>query len=206
MDEPRNSKQIRALVLASASPRRREILAQLGVTFRVMPSGIDEHMLDGETPERHVQRLAREKAQEVQQRLASDAARPVVLAADTIVLIDAQVLGKPEDDSDALRMLRLLSGRAHRVLTAMAVCEVAGPHQAAALLSTEVRFRELDEGSAAAYVASGEGRDKAGSYAIQGLGAGLVQAITGSYTNVVGMPAGETVDLLRGAGVLASWP
>ena len=206
MDEVRQHKQTRALVLASASPRRREILDQLGVTFRVLPSGIDESMLAGETPELHVQRLAREKANEVRQRLHDDNARPVVLAADTIVLIDAQVLGKPSDDADALRMLQLLSGRVHRVLTALAVCEVGGAHQASALFSTEVQFRRLDAAGAAAYIASGEGRDKAGSYAIQGLGAGLVQAITGSYTNVVGMPAAETVDLLRDAGVLASWP
>ena len=206
MDASRKHAQTRALVLASASPRRREILGQLGVTFRVVPSGIDESMHPGETPERHVQRLAREKASEVRRRLCDDPTRPIVLAADTIVLIDGQVLGKPQDDVDALRMLQLLSGRVHRVLTALAVCEVAGPHEAAALFSTEVRFRELDASSAAAYVASGEGRDKAGSYAIQGLGAGLVQGIAGSYTNVVGMPAAETIDLLRDAGVLASWP
>jgi septum formation protein len=203
MDE---HKQRRALVLASASPRRREILGQLGVVFSVVPSGIDERLLPAETPEEHVQRLAKEKASEVRLRSSADPARPVVLAADTIVLIDAQVLGKPRDDDDALRMLQLLSGRTHHVLTALAVCEVAGPWQDARLLATEVTFRTLDARMAAAYVASGEGRDKAGSYAIQGLGAGLVRQIAGSYTNVVGMPAAETIDLLQHAGVLATWP
>jgi septum formation protein len=198
--------QRRDLVLASASPRRREILTQLGAKFRVVPSGIDERLLPGETPEQHVQRLAREKASEVRQRLADDAGRPCLLAADTIVLIDGEVLGKPSDDAAALRMLQRLSGRAHRVLTGMAGCEVGGDWQATRLLCTEVTFRILDDRAARQYIASGEGRDKAGSYAIQGLGAGLVREIAGSYTNVVGMPAAETVDLLIEAGVFEAWP
>jgi septum formation protein len=181
-------------------------LGQLGVSFRVVPSGIDEQLLPGETPERHVQRLAEEKAAEVRQRLADDPTQPCVLAADTIVLIDGEVLGKPRDDIDAVRMLTLLSGREHRVLTALAVCEVGGDRQDARLLTTAVSFRTLDTRMAQAYVASGEGRDKAGSYAIQGLGAGLVREIAGSYTNVVGMPAAETLDLLQHAGVLMAWP
>jgi septum formation protein len=198
--------QRRPLVLASASPRRREILAQLGAAFRIEPSGIDEARLPGELPEPHVQRLAREKAREVRQRLAADPSRPCLLAADTIVVIDDEVLGKPSDDLEALRMLERLSGRAHRVLTGLFACEVGGDWQAARLLCTEVRFRTLDARAARAYVASGEGRDKAGSYAIQGLGAGLVREIAGSYTNVVGMPAAETLDLLIEAGVFEAWP
>jgi septum formation protein len=198
--------QRRALVLASASPRRREILSQLGAAFRVEPSGIDERIFPGEQPEPHVARLAREKALEVRQRLTSDASQPCLLAADTIVVIDGQVLGKPVDDDDALRMLERLSGRAHRVLTGLFACDVGGDWQAARLLCTEVQFRTLDARAARAYVASGEGRDKAGSYAIQGLGAGLVREIAGSYTNVVGMPAAETLDLLIEAGVFEAWP
>jgi septum formation protein len=198
--------QARALVLASASPRRRAILGQLGVTFNVQPSGIDETPLPDESPEPHVQRLARGKAQEIRARLANDATRPWVLAADTVVVIDGDVLGKPRDDADAVRMLGRLSGRTHRVLTALCLCEVGSERSAERLMISEVRFRELDATTIAAYVESGEGRDKAGSYAIQGLGAGLVREIAGSYTNVVGMPAAETVDMLLDAGVLDNWP
>ncbi len=200
------AEQHRALVLASASPRRREILGQLGVAFVVDPSGIDERALPNETPDAHVRRLAGEKADEVATRLAGDAARPLVLAADTIVLIDGEVLGKPRDDADAARMLGLLSGRAHVVITALALREVRGSYRDDFALTTEVRFRELELPTVHAYVASGEGRDKAGSYAIQGLGAGLVSAIEGSYTNVVGMPAVETLQALQRAGVVGRWP
>jgi septum formation protein len=181
-------------------------LGQLGVQFRVVPSGIDERALPDETPEAHVQRLAREKGLEVRSRLHGDAERPYVLSADTIVLVDGQVYGKPVDDADALRMLETLSGQTHRVLTALALCEVGGDHSDALLLTTEVSFRAVDRGTLQRYVASGEARDKAGSYAIQGLGAGLVRAINGSYTNVVGMPAAETVEMLSRAGLLRSWP
>jgi septum formation protein len=194
------------LVLASASPRRREILGQLGVQFRVLPSGIDETALPGETADAHVRRLAAEKAEEVARRIADDPEKPLVLAADTIVIIDGRVLGKPRDDADAEQMLASLQGRTHRVLTAMSLREVGGTHREDFALGTSVRFRELDVGTVRAYVASGEGRDKAGSYAIQGLGAGLVAAIEGSYTNVVGMPAVETLALLTRAKVLAAWP
>jgi len=193
-------------VLASASPRRREILGQLGVEFRVLVSGIDEDALPGETPDLQVARLAREKAAEVHARLVAEVSRPCVLAADTVVLIDGLLLGKPSDDADAERMLLRLSGRVHRVMTALALCEVGGTYRDELVLVTEVRFREFDRGTAQRYVASGEGRDKAGSYAIQGLGAGLVAEINGSYTNVVGLPAVETLALLARAGVIATWP
>ena len=199
------SKQPRALVLASASPRRRDILNQLGVTFRVDPSGIDETRYPGEEPEAHVARLARQKALEVRARTAGDPSQPCFLAADTIVLIDGEVFGKPADDQDALRMLRRLSGRTHRVLTALSLCDL-GEYRDDHLQTTEVTFRELNDTSLRAYIASGEARDKAGSYAIQGFGAGLVRSIAGSYTNVVGMPAAETLDMLLRAGVLRSWP
>jgi septum formation protein len=198
--------QNRALILASASPRRREILGQLGVAFRVEPSGIDETLLPGETPGVHVRRLAAEKAVEVAHRWSGDRARPLVLAADTIVLIEGEVLGKPRDDVDAVRMLGLLAGRTHEVITALAVREIDGGYADDLALTTAVEFRELDAPTLQAYVASGEGRDKAGSYAIQGLGAGLVRAINGSYTNVVGMPAVETLQALMRAGIVERWP
>jgi len=192
--------------LASGSPRRREILTQLGVRFRVEVSGIDESLLPGEKPAAHVQRLASEKGLEVRERLQSDPDKPCVLSADTIVLLDDVVYGKPKDDEDALAMLRKLSGRTHRVLTGLALCDAAGSFSEVAVHTTEVTFCALDESTMRGYVASGEARDKAGAYAIQGLGAGLVRAISGSYTNVVGMPAAETLELLRRAGVLTSWP
>ncbi|HET6338748.1 MAG TPA: Maf family protein [Polyangiales bacterium] len=197
--------QQKPLVLASASPRRKQILEQLGLTFRVIPSGFDETLLEGETPSVHVERLARGKAAEIVARLAAAGEAPCVLAADTIVVLDAEILGKPRDDGDAVRMLLGLSGRAHRVSTGVALF-VPGAEPVSAVFESEVRFRELTRASATAYVASGEGRDKAGSYAIQGLGAGLVREIVGSYTNVVGLPAAETLDLLLGAGVLGAWP
>lgn len=198
--------QQRSLVLASGSPRRRDILEQLGVRFRVEVSGIDETLLAGEQPAQHVQRLARDKGREVRDRLRSAPDRPCILSADTVVLLDAAVFGKPTDEADALRMLRALSGRTHRVLTGLALCDVAGAFEAASVHTTEVTFRALDEATMRGYVESGEARDKAGSYAIQGLGSGLVRAISGSYTNVVGMPAAETLELLQRAGVLLSWP
>ena len=198
--------QERSLVLASASPRRREILGQLGVEFRIEPSGMDESMLPGEGPKTHVERLAREKGLQVRERLQDAADRPCVLSADTVVLLDGIVYGKPVDDADALRMLRNLSGRTHQVLTGIALCEVRGGFSESLVLTTEVTFRTLDEPTMRGYVASGEARDKAGSYAIQGLGTGLVRGIQGSYTNVVGMPAVETLELLQRAGVLRSWP
>lgn len=199
------------LILASGSPRRRDILDQLGVRFQVEISGIDESMHPDEDPASHVQRLARDKGREVRERLRcsahrSDPTQIWVLSADTIVLLDGVVFGKPSDDADAVRMLRALSGRTHRVLTGLALCNLSGSFDDVSLHTTEVTFCELDEATMRGYVASGEARDKAGSYAIQGLGTGLVRAIRGSYTNVVGMPAAETLELLQRSGVLRSWP
>lgn len=194
------------IVLASASPRRREILETLGVAFRVEVAAIDESVRPDEGPEAYVARVAREKARAVAARCDADV---VVLAADTSVIVDGRILGKPEDDEDAARMLRLLSGRAHDVLTAIAI---EGPRSGderastAHVIRTEVVFRAVDDDAIARYVASGEPRDKAGAYAIQGLGMGLVREIRGSYTNVVGLPAVETLELLAESGVTATWP
>jgi septum formation protein len=199
------AQQQKPLVLASASPRRQQILQQLGLAFRTLPSGIDERRLNDEPPDAHVERLARGKAAEIAQRLAADGDPACVLAADTIVLLDEQILGKPRDDADALRMLLGLAGRTHRVITGVALVVPERPCRSA-VFSTEVCFRRLDRPSALAYIASGEGRDKAGAYAIQGLGAGLVRQIAGSYTNVVGLPAAETLDMLLDAAVLGAWP
>ena len=185
------------VVLASASPRRRELLWQIGVAHRVEVADIDELALAGEAPAAGVQRLALAKAQKIQ-RLGRSPALPV-LGADTAVVLDDEMLGKPRDRSEALAMLARLSGRTHRVLTA--VCLV-GEHEAQVRVSdSEVQFRELDPVECARYWDSGEPRDKAGSYAIQGLGAVLICALRGSYSGVMGLPLFETAALLDAAGV-----
>lgn len=183
------------LILASASPRRRELLAQVGVRARVQVADVDETALPGETPADYVSRLALAKARAVRsrRRQAGDVELPV-LGADTTVVIDGQLLAKPADAADAGAMLARLSGREHEVLTAVAL--VAGDREAVRLSRTRVRFRALGAAAIARYVASGEPMDKAGGYGIQGLGGALVDRIDGSYTGVVGLPLGETIDLL----------
>ena len=175
-----------ALVLASGSPRRRELLAGLGLSFAVRPPEVDETPLPGEAPEVFVRRLARAKA------AASEGGTPpadeLVLAADTVVLLDGQLLGKPRDAAAAARMLRQIAGREHQVLTGVALRETASGRFAAGLERTAVRMAALSEEQVAWYVATGEPLDKAGSYAVQGLGALLVEEVRGNYTNVVGLP------------------
>jgi septum formation protein len=194
------------LVLASGSPRRREILGQLGLRFRVLVSNADEGDPTQGTPEAHARGAAEAKARAVAQLLAAERDRSCVLAADTIVVIDGGVLGKPRDDADAARMLRALSGREHVVISAVRVERAPTGFARTIAVHSTVTFRQLDEITVQRYVASGEGSDKAGSYAVQGIGAGLVRAITGSYSNVVGLPAVETLELLQQAGVVGAWP
>lgn len=187
------------LVLASASPRRREILSSLGLTFVVRPTHADETPRPGER--------ARELALRVAQgKLAAAPVDPeeATLVADTVVDVDGVPLNKPESDDDARRMLRLLSGRTHEVHTAIAVA--ARGRVLARVVTTEVVFRALDEGTIDRYVATGEGRDKAGAYGVQGMAAGMVVAVRGSPSNVIGLPAAETVALLEEAGVIVRWP
>ena len=189
-----------SIYLASRSPRRAEILQQLGVSFSVLPSDIDESLLDGELPEQYVLRLAGAKAVACMERLVSGRTsnRPV-LAADTAVSIDGLVLGKPVDDGDAQAMLRRMSGRWHEVHTGLAL---ATRHSVeTALSSTRVQFAVLSEDDIAAYVASGEPRDKAGAYGIQGLAGIFVQRIEGSHTGVMGLPVHDTARLLKNAGI-----
>jgi septum formation protein len=198
--------QPHALVLGSGSPRRRELLEQLGVRFSLLPSHIDEPPPDGEAPEAYTRALAERKARASAALLTGEQRGAFVLGADTIVVIDERVLNKPEDDLEAQRMLLALQGRTHVVITAVCLCGPEAGFARTIAVSSRVTFRALDAAAAARYVASGEGRDKAGSYAVQGLGAGLVRAIDGSYSNVVGLPACETLDLLLDAGVLQAWP
>ena len=185
-----------ALVLASASPRRSEILSALGVDFIVQAADVDERPLSGERAADMVLRLATDKALSV----ASMMLQPCcVLGADTAVLIDDEIFGKPEDERDGIAMLMRLSGRTHTVLTGVAVA-VPGACSGA-VSSTEVCFRDISADEARRYWQSGEPRGKAGGYAIQGLGGLFVASISGSYTGVVGLPVFETSKLLREAGL-----
>src|SRR5690606_38040651 len=188
------------LYLASASPRRRELLAQLGLRYRVLPQQVDESRAPDEDPAAYVIRLARAKARAGWRTLSEGDATPV-LGADTVVACEGRLLGKPRDLADAREMLGLLSGRAHEVLTAVAV---QGARQAVDALSrTSVEFRRLSDEEILAYWESGEPRDKAGAYAVQGRGALFVRRINGSYSGVVGLPVYETARLLEDFGLRA---
>jgi len=186
------------LRLASASPRRRQLLDLIGVPHVVTPADIDETPRAREPAAQYVCRLAQDKATAVR---AGHADLPV-LAADTTVHVDGAILEKPRDEPDCVRMLGLLSGRRHEVLTGICVIGAASP--TVALSRTEVRFRRISTDEMRAYWASGEPQGKAGAYAIQGLGAVFVENIAGSYTNVMGLPLFETAEMLRAHGI-AVW-
>jgi septum formation protein len=207
------SSQVRRLVLASASPRRRELLAQAGFIFDVIPAHIPEEPRSGEDPVAYVTRLAREKAEAVCDSLgtgnseqgtgtsgAADRAHApegiVVLGADTTVTLDGHILEKPRDAEDAARMLRMLSGRTHRVITGVAVVDARGSEVAAEV--TAVRFATLSDGEIAEYVATGEPMDKAGAYGIQGRAAKWIPRVEGCYFNVVGLPLALVTAMLEG--------
>jgi septum formation protein len=187
------------LLLASASPRRQELLAQIGVPHAVLAVDVDESALPGESPEQLVQRLARDKALAGRDR--DGGARPV-LGADTVVVLGTRVFGKPRDEEDALQMLQALSDRSHRVLTAVAL---ALPGKGSAVLEqcsdTEVQMRPITPEEIRAYWASGEPAGKAGGYAIQGRGAAFIRHIRGSYSGVMGLPLYETAQLLQSQGL-----
>ena len=182
------------LILASASPRRRELLRNAGFEFDVLASHIVENIQRGERPEEFARRAAREKAMQI---AASSPRGSFVLGADTVVVIDGETLGKPSDLEDAARMLRLLSGRTHQVHTG--ICLVRAPDKIEALqhATTLVTFRELDEEEIRHYVESGEPLDKAGAYAVQGLASKFVTRISGCYTNVVGLPVALLYEILK---------
>jgi septum formation protein len=190
------------LVLASASPRRRELLESLGLTPEVRPVRADESVLPGESPADYVRRLAAEKA-----RAVAAAEGELVLAADTAVLAGGEVLGKPRDAMDAGRMLRTLSGTAHEVLTGVHArrAKPGADAEAGAVVVTQVRFTTLTEAQIAWYVGTGEPLDKAGAYAIQGRGGAFVRSIRGSASNVVGLPLEETLALLARLGFRLPW-
>ena len=205
------SEPVRRIYLASRSPRRRELLKQLGVTFEVLlfreaerrGADIDETPQDGERPEDYVQRVAQAKAQAgtiymAQRRL------PIypVLGADTTVALDGHILGKPSGEEEAVEMLRALSGRTHEVMTAVTICRQ--DMISTRLSLSEVAFAPLSDTQIRAYVATGESMDKAGAYAIQGRAAAFVRRLSGSYTGIMGLPLYETAELLKSAELMAS--
>ncbi len=194
---------MKPLYLASGSPRRRELLEQIGVPFSVVSAPIDETVLPGESAVAYVQRLALAKAEAGLARLLSEGALAqagaVVLGADTAVVLDGRILGKPDNQAHALAMLAELGGREHQVLTALALSDGESRHLQC--VSSSVQFRPIAGAEAERYWASGEPADKAGGYAIQGLGAVFVTALEGSYSAVVGLPLCETAELLARFGI-----
>jgi septum formation protein len=190
-----------SVYLASQSPRRRELLTQIGVAHRVLPVDIDERRRDGETPADYVKRLAREKAEAGWRHLLDRPSNDrhmeqiLVIGADTAVVVDGDILGKPVDAGDATAILQRLSARDHEVMTGVAVCVADGVH--VAMSCTRVWFRALDRAEIEDYWASGEPCDKAGAYGIQGKAAKFIERIEGSYSGVVGLPLFETAELLR---------
>jgi len=189
---------VAVIVLASASPRRADLLASAGVPFIVVSSRVVEERLPGEAPDELVRRLAAAKARAV----AAARREGVVLGADTEVVLEGEVLGKPRDDEAARVMLARLSGRVHDVLSGYEVCDVAAGRSEGGVVRTRVEFAALSPAEIDAYVATGEPRGKAGAYAIQGRAAGLIRRIEGSYTNVVGLPLREVLEALGRMGAL----
>lgn len=182
-----------SIYLASRSPRRRELLSQMAVDFAVLAADVDESVKPGESPQDYVQRIAVEKARAGVSGLAANDNKPV-LAADTAVIVDQTIFGKPVNDDDARRMLKMLSGQSHQVMTAVALA--SENDLKTALSVSEVRFAAMTEAEIDWYIQTGEGRDKAGSYAVQGLGAIFIDQIQGSYSGIMGLPVRETGQLL----------
>jgi len=183
------------VVLASASPRRRELLNLIGIAHEARPANIDESIRSRETPRSYAKRLAREKATAIATRHPG----LITIGADTIVVVNRKVLGKPTDSADAQRMLAMLSGREHLVITAVAVSR--GGKLRSAIEEVRVKFRRLGKGEIGAYIATGEPMDKAGAYGIQGFGATIVERIEGDYFAVMGLPLVRLIGLMRAVGV-----
>lgn len=191
------------LILASQSPRRRELLSQLGFNFSIQASDIDESVEENETPHDYVLRLAQQKAQHIFNVLAEDKkATSFVLGSDTCVVFNGQILGKPEHEEDCIKTLSLLSNTSHQVLTAIALVSKTGI--TSEVITTEVNFKTLNHAEISAYWLTGEPQDKAGSYGIQGIAGQFVKSINGSYSAVVGLPLYETARLLTHAGFVGA--
>ncbi|HUF19024.1 MAG TPA: Maf family protein [Thermoanaerobaculia bacterium] len=185
------------LILASASPRRRELLASVRLTFEVEASSVEELQRHGEAPETYVRRLAEDKAREV----ASRHPDAWVIAADTIVFIDGAILEKPRDHEDAVRMLSRIAGRVHEVFTGLTLTNGAADRSYTTVVTTRVKMLNLSPDEIEWYASTGEPMDKAGAYAVQGIGAMFIQSIDGSYTNVVGLPLAELFEMMKTAGL-----
>jgi len=204
---PPTAQSVAPLVLASASPRRREILSEAGLRFEVRASSVDERVIPGERAEALVERLAREKALDVARALGPIPARPV-LGADTVVVLDGEILGKPRDAEHAVEMLARLVGRPHQVMTGIALAwtdarrlgEGVGDVAASAVVTSRVEMRAASRQELVEYVALGESLDKAGAYALQGGASRFVVRVVGSRTNVIGLPRAETLALLERSG------
>lgn len=195
---PEKGRMNNTVILASASPRRSELLAQVGIKFKTVPASVDETILEGETPEEYVLRLAMEKAKSV----ARDYENRWVIGADTAVVINGHIFGKPGSVREAREMLEKLSGSTHQVITGFCICNHGKAINIAGKVKTEVTFKELTRDEIDGYVASGEVMDKAGAYAIQGLGSFMVEEIHGSYSNVVGLPVCRVVSELERVGAV----
>lgn len=191
----------RNFVLASSSPRRRELLAGVGLDFEVIPPRVRESARDGEAPHDFAKRMAREKALYVCTRQRRGR---IVVGSDTVVSVSGEILGKPRDEEDALLMLRKLSGKPHEVITGFCVARSPGDVLHLGATRTEVRMKSLDTEGMRRYIKTGEPMDKAGAYAIQGVGSCLVERIEGSYTGVVGLPLSELISVLSDIGVVES--
>lgn len=183
------------IILCSGSPRRKSLLESIGINFTVYKPDVDESRKDNESPEEYTKRLARSKCEEGMRKYPDG----VIISADTIVVADGEILGKPSDRSDAVRMLRELSGREHEVITSVAL-SVSGKI-AVKSVHTLVKFRALSDGEISAYVKTGESDDKAGGYAVQGLGSLMIEGINGDYYNVVGLPLCTLGGMMRAEGI-----
>ncbi|CAM3083844.1 Maf family protein [Paenibacillus sediminis] len=194
-------KPLNQLILASTSPRRQELIASLQIPFTIVPSHVDEDTPSDWTPEQVVRGLALRKAQAVFDQLKGDRPEAVIVGSDTIVELDGRILGKPKDDNEAVSMLTSLQGRTHRVFTGVACIHGVTGDTLVEHRVTSVTMKPLSHSKIVSYVKSGEPRDKAGAYAIQGLGATIVESIEGCYFNVVGLPISLLTDMLEKFGV-----
>lgn len=188
------------LILASASPRRKELLARIGIVpDQIIPADIDENPRKDELPLAYVKRMADEKAAVIATKFPNE----IVLAADTIVMVGRRILGKPENADDAIRMMKIMSGRRHKVCTA--VCMIGSGKTRSRVIDSTVQFKRLSDAEIQNYIASGEWEGKAGGYAIQGCAEAFVKAINGSFSNIVGLPLYDTAQLLAAFGVKLNW-